>query len=49
LLNAAARLRPELELGLAPLGLIQQPTLCAAPRQQRALVGGSEVLWTCAL
>jgi len=38
------QLRPELELALAPVGLLLQPTLCAAPRQQRYLVDGVEVL-----
>jgi hypothetical protein len=47
--QAVAQLRPELELTLAPLGLLLQPTLYASPRQQRFLVSGGEVLRTRAL
>lgn len=44
--QTALHLRPELELELAPLALILQPTLYAAPHTQRFLADGAEVLRT---
>jgi hypothetical protein len=47
--QATLHLRPELELRLAPVALMLQPTLCASPRQQSFRAGGVEVLHTRAL
>lgn len=44
--QAVAQLRPELELELAPISLLLQPTLYASPAQQRYLADGVEVLRT---